>query len=206
MGQRRIDHIREHHSQECGYRKGDEAHGISWFEKNLQRIGIDTSEHSGAVESGPEVKSKKELFDKMKEKLPTEEELRIESTVRMKKIKEAKKAGDLARKERERRRRKVMVEQQATQLLVDERKKEEDLLLWLQKETMEYRKEAERHALMSDFREAQTSKRVQTQTDYAKTSKQKMEEAFSREAVRMQKEAERKEPERLRIKKLCKDK
>merc|ERR1711924_198582 len=123
----------------------------------------------------------------------------------MKKIKEAKKAGDLARKERERRRRKVLVEQQATQLLVDERKKEEDLLLWLQKETMEYRKDAERHAQLCSYREAQTVKRVQTQTEYAAASKQKMEEAFNREAIRMQKEAQRKEKERLAAKKLCKD-
>merc|ERR1719261_2092749 len=67
--QRRIDHIREHHSEECGYRKGDEGQGIAWFEKNLQRIGIDTSEHSGAAESGPEIKTKKELFDSFSEKM-----------------------------------------------------------------------------------------------------------------------------------------
>merc|ERR1719191_673056 len=77
--QLRIDQVREHHRQDCGYSKGDEQHGIAWFEKNLQRIGIDTSEHSESTGGGMDVKTTKELFEKMQEQLPTQEQLKLET-------------------------------------------------------------------------------------------------------------------------------
>ena len=40
--QLRIASVRSYYEQDCGFREGSED-GIAWFEKNLQRIGIDTS-------------------------------------------------------------------------------------------------------------------------------------------------------------------
>jgi hypothetical protein len=42
--QLKIDRIRAAHQQDCGHGQEVDSHGIGWFEKNLQRIGIDTSE------------------------------------------------------------------------------------------------------------------------------------------------------------------
>ncbi|CAE7725635.1 Spef2, partial [Symbiodinium pilosum] len=112
--QLRIATIRENYAQDCGFREGDEDHGIAWFEKNLQRIGIDTSEHSGTDTATIEAATLKELHEKMTEKLPTKARLQIESAKRMEKIRDTKRQTDIARKERERRQRRVQYEQAAT--------------------------------------------------------------------------------------------
>lgn len=176
----RIHDIREHYRQDAGCTENDEGHGIGWFEKNLQRIGIDTSEHSGSTAAATAVKSLKELHDVMREKLPTSAQLQIESSKRMDKIRQTKKSTDVARKERERRQHRVHVEQQATQVAVEERKREEDLLAWLLTETQQYRKEAAGYELQRKRKEALWKQRESSQRAYAERAARESEEAYQR--------------------------
>eukprot|EP00435_Cladocopium_sp_Y103_P034218 s2640_g8.t2 len=130
----RIAAVRNHYEQDCGFREGSEE-GIAWFEKNLQRIGIDTSEHSGTDIATIEAATLKdwaacrtsELYEKMNDKLPTKAQLQIESDKRIAKIRENKQETDIARKERARRQRRVQVEQQQIAAAVEAKKREEEL-------------------------------------------------------------------------------
>ncbi|CAE8677796.1 unnamed protein product, partial [Polarella glacialis] len=184
----RILDIREHYQKDCGYAETDEAGGIAWFEKNLQRIGIDTSEHAGSTGAAIEASSLKELHEKMIEKLPTKAQLQIESSKRMDKIREAKRNTDVARKERERRQHRVQVEQQATQVAVEEQKGEDDLLSWLLSETAAYRREASDFELQERRKEALWNQREAKQLAYAERAEQESEEAYTKMAARAREE------------------
>lgn len=190
----KIERIREQHRAEVGYAKDDESNGVQWFERNLQRIGIDTSEHSGSTGTPIVASSLQELYEKMQEKLPTQAQLQIEASQRMKKIREAKRATDLARKERERRQHRVHVEQQATQILVEEQKTEEDQLSWLLRATMDYRNEAVAHEHARNLKEAARVEREARQLAAEKSAREVPEavgtasEALDRPAPRTREE------------------
>lgn len=188
----KIVRARERHREETGYGQDDDSQGIHWFERNLQRIGIDTSEMSGtgAEEPLPEVGTMKELLDRMQEKLPTQGQLQVEAGKRMKKIKEAKRATDLARKERERRQNRVSVEQQATQVLVEEQRREEEQLAWLLKVTCDYRREAAEFDYSQRLKAAMWSEREARQTAKAARLDEEMEEAYQRTAAKAREERE----------------
>eukprot|EP00971_Amphidinium_carterae_P056272 1110723-Amphidinium_carterae.1 len=47
--QQRIEKVRLKHSQDAGFAEGEDGYGIGWFEKNLQRIGIDASDEAGST-------------------------------------------------------------------------------------------------------------------------------------------------------------
>eukprot|EP00931_Biecheleriopsis_adriatica_P003924 TRINITY_DN105671_c0_g1_i1.p1 TRINITY_DN105671_c0_g1~~TRINITY_DN105671_c0_g1_i1.p1 ORF type:complete len:1772 (-),score=500.32 TRINITY_DN105671_c0_g1_i1:76-5391(-) len=186
----RISDIKDHYAKDCGFADGDEENGIGWFERNLQRIGIDTSEHSGTNVASIEAASLKELHDKMQEKLPTKAQLQIESQKRMGKIKDKKKETDVARKERERRQRRVQLDQISTTAAVEEKKREDDLLAWLLTETEQYRQEADAYDLKLRRKEALWQQREAKQIAYAARAEQESEEAWSKMAEKAR--AERK--------------
>merc|ERR1712139_696978 len=90
--QLKLDKIRGAHQQDCGYGQEVESHGIGWFEKNLQRIGIDTSEHAGKQpvprsdglgHEGIEASNAKELYDQMRDLLPHQGQQKVECTHHM---------------------------------------------------------------------------------------------------------------------------
>mmetsp|Transcript_59228 Transcript_59228/g.105229 ORF Transcript_59228/g.105229 Transcript_59228/m.105229 type:complete len:1758 (+) Transcript_59228:63-5336(+) len=176
----RIVDIRNHYQNDCGLSDGNEAEGIGWFERNLQRIGIDTSEHAGTNAPAIEAKSLKELHEQMIERMPTKAQLQIESQKRMAKIRETKQNTDIARKERERRQHRVQVEQQATTASVEEKKREDDLLAWLLEDTAQYRQEASEYELMLRRKEAQWQQREAKQLAYAEKAAIAQEEAWER--------------------------
>jgi len=186
--QQRIVAIREHYAEDCGFREGDEDHGIAWFEKNLQRIGIDTSEHSGSDTATIEAATLKELHEKMKEKLPSKARLQIESAKRMDKIRDTKRQTDIARKERERRQRRVQYEQAATTAAVEAKKKEEDLLTWLLAETAKYRQEAAEYDFKLRRKQAQWEQREAKQLAYAQRAAVEQDEAWNRMAEKAREE------------------
>merc|ERR1719456_1308538 len=79
----------------------------------------------------------RELVEAIQARMPNGQELEQEAGLFLRKIKESKRAGSVARKERERRRRRVLVEQQREQDLLEEGKLEEVLLEKLSRESEE---------------------------------------------------------------------
>lgn len=179
----RLSQRREHYQKDCGYADGDES-GIAWFEKNLQRLGIDTSEHSGSTQAAMAPSSLRELYDQLEEKLPNKVELQIEVSKRMVKIRDAKRITDLARKERERRQRRVQVEQQSTQATVEEQRREEDLLAQMAVEAVEYRRKAAEHDLLLSRKEAEKRERAERQRALSVKAETEHQEASSKTAQR----------------------
>lgn len=175
----RIAAVRTHYEQDCGFREGSED-GIAWFEKNLQRIGIDTSEHSGTDIATIEAATLKELYEKMNDKLPTKAQLQIESDKRMAKIRETKMETDIARKERARRQRRVQVEQQATAAAVEAKKREEELQAQQLLETQRLQKEQAEADEKKRRKEAQWEERVAKHTAYKEKFEVEAEEAWQK--------------------------
>ena len=97
--------------------------GIEQFEKNLQRLGIDTSAN---VDEGADPKAAAKGAEKPKKEGKPLGGFSYAAT--MNKIKEKKTLGDFARKERDRRRRKMQVDQARTQATVEKKKREEELI------------------------------------------------------------------------------
>ena len=97
--------------------------GIEQFEKNLQRLGIDTSAN---VDEGADPKGAAKGAEKPKKEGKPLGGFSYAAT--MNKIKEKKTLGDFARKERDRRRRKMQVDQARTQATVEKKKREEELI------------------------------------------------------------------------------
>eukprot|EP00434_Breviolum_minutum_P010742 symbB.v1.2.009473.t1/scaffold600.1/size182905/13 len=175
----RIAAVRTHYEQDCGFREGSED-GIAWFEKNLQRIGIDTSEHSGTDVATIEAATLKELYEKMNDKLPTKAQLQIESDKRMAKIRETKRETDIARKERARRQRRVQVEQQATAAAVEAKKREEELQAQQLLETQRLQKEQAEADEKKRRKEAQWEERVAKHVAYKEKFEVEAEEAWQK--------------------------
>lgn len=96
----------------------EEIYGISDFEKNLQKLGI----QQGI--------SMEEAIKKQEEKkgIPPGQIQNFSYAATMNKIKETKKNSDFAGKERDRRRRKMIVDQQNAQTRLDQESKEEALI------------------------------------------------------------------------------
>ena len=94
--------------------------GIDQFEKNLQRLGIDTSAN---VDDAGDAAAGKTAAKKEGKPLGG-----FSYAATMNKIKEKKTLGDFARKERDRRRRKMQVDQARTQATVEKKKREEELI------------------------------------------------------------------------------
>lgn len=92
--------------------------GLSEFEKNLQKLGIEQNVNM------------EDAIKRMEEKkgIPPGQIQNFSYAATMNKIKEIKKQSDFAGKERERRRTKLMVDQQATQAHLD-KQRQEDLLI-----------------------------------------------------------------------------
>ena len=78
-----------------------------------------------------------ELTQALEARMPSAHELEQEAGLFLRRNKESKRAGSVARKERERRRRRVLVEQQREQTLVEESALEEVLLEKLNREPLE---------------------------------------------------------------------
>lgn len=197
---KRIEDVRNYYKQQCGYCEGEEGDGIGWFEKNLQRIGINTSEHSGTTSATITANSMKELYDKMQEKLPTQAQLEIEASKRMKEIRERKQATDIARKERERRQHRVRVEQQATQALAEEQRLASERAA----------KEAEEQAKSAQLEEEKEAKRLRKEAQwkereekhwvYAEKMDKDREEALEKMAKQAREERAQKLAEQSRLK------
>jgi len=92
--------------------------GLSEFEKNLQKLGIEQNVNMD------------DAIKRMAEKagIPPGQIQNFSYAATMNKIKETKKQSDFAGKERERRRTKLMVDQATTQAHLD-KQREEDLLI-----------------------------------------------------------------------------
>lgn len=101
--------------------------GIRVFEENLANSDQQASSTS----------KNNDLVDGLKAQMPSAAELEQEASLFLRKIKESKHAGSIARKERERRRRRVLVEQEREQELLEEGKLEEVLLEKLGRESAE---------------------------------------------------------------------
>ncbi|CAK9003010.1 unnamed protein product [Durusdinium trenchii] len=178
--QLRIAAVRNHYEQDCGFREGSEDFGIAWFEKNLQRIGIDTSEHSGTDVATIEAATLKELYEKMNDKLPTKAALQIESDKRMAKIRETKRETDIARKERARRQRRVQVEQQATAAAVEAKKREEELQAQQMLEAARRQREEAEAEEKKRRKQAQWEERVAKSVAYKDKFEAESEEAWQK--------------------------
>lgn len=175
----RIAAVRNHYEQDCGFRESSEE-GIAWFEKNLQRIGIDTSEHSGTDIATIEAATLKELYEKMNDKLPTKAQLKIESDKRIAKIRETKQETDIARKERARRERRVQVEQQQIAAAMEAKKREEELQAQQLLEADRIKEEQAAAEEKKRRKEAQWEERVAKHVAYKEKLQAESEEAWQK--------------------------
>merc|ERR1719424_473909 len=87
--------------------------------------------------STTQASTSRELVEAIQARMPNGQELEQEAGLFLRKIKESKRAGTVARKERERRRRRVLVEQQRDQDLLEESALEEVLVEKLSRESEE---------------------------------------------------------------------
>ena len=106
--------------------------GVSDFDKNLQKLGIETN-----INIDDAIKRQQE-----KQGIPLGQIQNFSYPATMNKIKETKKQSDFAGKERERRRRKLAVDQQTTSANLDVKKTEERLVQKL----LEQQKEEQNNA------------------------------------------------------------
>eukprot|EP00929_Paragymnodinium_shiwhaense_P017795 TRINITY_DN12753_c0_g1_i4.p1 TRINITY_DN12753_c0_g1~~TRINITY_DN12753_c0_g1_i4.p1 ORF type:complete len:1130 (-),score=367.41 TRINITY_DN12753_c0_g1_i4:470-3859(-) len=182
--------IRKRHEDDCGYAADDPSvpdhllNGIAWFEKNLQRIGVDTSGEFGPTEPTIEASSLKEMHEKMTEQLPHPGEMEIESNKRLVKIKDAKKVYDRARKDRDNRQHRTMLDQQDMQAALGEKLEEADILKELLTETVEYRKEAMKWDLMERHKAAARVQLEERHATFASNFDQAAEDAYERIAAK----------------------
>eukprot|EP00930_Biecheleria_cincta_P030071 TRINITY_DN20871_c0_g1_i1.p1 TRINITY_DN20871_c0_g1~~TRINITY_DN20871_c0_g1_i1.p1 ORF type:complete len:1954 (-),score=553.23 TRINITY_DN20871_c0_g1_i1:93-5921(-) len=141
----------------------DVKKGVKEFESTLATLGLSKELEARAVKGIPDEESSedededndtrrrgqellnqttkagtaKDLVEALQSRLPSSQELEHEAGLFMRKIKESKHAGSIARRERERRRRRVLVEQQREQEMLEESQLEEVLLEKLARESVE---------------------------------------------------------------------
>lgn len=110
----------------------EQINGVSDFEKNLQKLGI----QQGI--------SMEEAIKKQEEKrgIPPGQIQNFSYAATMNKIKETKKNSDFAGKERDRRRRKMIVDQQNAQTRLDQEASEEALISKLLQQTSDEQRDA----------------------------------------------------------------
>mmetsp|Transcript_89692 Transcript_89692/g.159354 ORF Transcript_89692/g.159354 Transcript_89692/m.159354 type:complete len:1921 (-) Transcript_89692:61-5823(-) len=201
----------------------DVHHGVKDFEKGLSTLGISTRLQARSLKGIPDDQSSgsdedeenlperllqqttkaetaKELVEALQSRLPSAQELEHEAGLFMRKIKESKHAGSIARRERERRRRRVLVEQQREQEMLEESQLEEVLIDKLGRESVEEAAISYSTWRTQTFEEVFTRNRDARKKDYAARRKQEKEEALRRdqdlldemiETVREQEERER---------------
>eukprot|EP00392_Amoebophrya_sp_AT5.2_P015290 g15491.t1 len=92
------------------YYRGQALFGIDGYERNLQRIGIDTSENAGTDVPTKGIANPMQLLESMKTRLPTRKNLFLECLANMRKIKASGRARRRGAIEREKRRRKQRVQ------------------------------------------------------------------------------------------------
>ena len=114
-------------SKELDDATAEMRNGFSEFEKNLQKLGIDSNMNM------------EDAIKRMEEKqgIPPGQIQNFSFPATMNKIKETKKQSDFAGKERERRRRKLAVDQAKTQERLDKQKQEDMLIEKLMKQQKE---------------------------------------------------------------------
>ena len=112
--------------------------GISEFDKNLQKLGIEQNVNM------------EDAIKRMEEKqgIPPGQIQNFSFPATMNKIKETKKQSDFAGKERERRRRKLAVDQAKTQERLDKQKQEDMLIQKLMKQQQDEQNDAYRDERM----------------------------------------------------------
>jgi len=127
------------------------------------------------------VNTAKELVEALQSKLPTSQELGYEAGLFMRKIKESKQAGAIARRERERRRRRVLVEQQREQEMLEENQLEQVLLEKLGRQSVEESAISYRSWRAKTFEEVVVRNRQARQQQYSAQKKADKEEALRRD-------------------------
>merc|ERR1719171_1087348 len=127
----------------------EEVAEIDAFEANLTRLGIDSgptnyhtdTDHDQAVRTmlatTVKVSNAQELHTHFAQSIPTVQEMEQEAETYLKRHKESKYAGHLARQERECRRRKFLVEQHSRQSLEEDKHMENAIMRKLLRESLE---------------------------------------------------------------------
>merc|ERR1719487_503719 len=127
----------------------EEVAEIDAFEANLTNLGIDSgptnyhtdTEHDQAVRTmlatTVKVSNAQELHAHFAQSIPTAQEMEQEAETYLKRHKESKYAGHLARQERECRRRKFLVEQHSRQSLDEDKHMENSIMGKLMRESLE---------------------------------------------------------------------
>ncbi|CAL1170442.1 unnamed protein product [Cladocopium goreaui] len=186
----------EKEQQQRRFAASEVLQGTKDFEAGLQNLGITKAIEEGMPEdsSGEDddataerllaqtskVASAKELVDALQAKLPTNQELNYEAGLFMRKIKESKQAGTIARRERERRRRRVLVEQQREQEMLEENQLEQVLMEKLNRESIEESAISYRSWRAKTFEEVFVRNRQARQQQYIAKKKADKEEAVQR--------------------------
>ncbi|CAJ1423729.1 unnamed protein product, partial [Effrenium voratum] len=187
--------------------------GTKDFEGGLRNLGLtkkpevldgssEDEEESGErlLAQTSKAATAKELVDALQAKLPTSQELSYEANLFMRKIKESKQAGSIARRERERRRRRVLVEQQREQEMLEENQLEQVLIEKLSRESIEESAITYRSWRAKTFEEVFVRNRQARQQQYSAQKREDKEEALRRdqdlrdemiETLREQEERER---------------
>lgn len=184
----------EKEQQQRRFAASEVLQGTKDFEAGLQNLGITKAIEEGMPEdsSGEDddataerllaqtskVASAKELVDALQAKLPTNQELNYEAGLFMRKIKESKQAGTIARRERERRRRRVLVEQQREQEMLEENQLEQVLMEKLNRESIEESAISYRSWRAKTFEEVFVRNRQARQQQYIAKKKADKEEAL----------------------------
>lgn len=123
----------------------------------------------------------RELVVALQARMPNAEELEQEAGLFLQKIKESKRAGSIAREERERRRRRVLVEQQREQDLLEESKLEEVLLQKLGRESVEEKAISYSVWKTQKYEDVVVRNRQLRQQGYASRRKHDQQEALRRD-------------------------
>mmetsp|Transcript_136004 Transcript_136004/g.352617 ORF Transcript_136004/g.352617 Transcript_136004/m.352617 type:complete len:849 (+) Transcript_136004:47-2593(+) len=197
--------------------------GVDAFESGLTSLGLtrprerragqpdadsDSSEGSDASELQADrllnattpAANARELVDALQARMPNAEELEQEAGLFLQKIKESKRAGSIARKERERRRRRVLVEQQREQDLLEESKLEDVLLEKLSRQSIEEKSISYSVWKTQRYEDVIVRNRQLRQQEYTARRKEDIREALRRDqdlreemlqTVRQQEERER---------------
>lgn len=123
--------------------------GISEFDKNLQKLGIEQNVNM------------EDAMRRMEEKqgIPPGQIQNFSFPATMNKIKETKKQSDFAGKERERRRRKLAVDQATTQARLDKQKQEDMLIQKLMKQQKDEQNDAYRDERLRKCKAMQAEQR-----------------------------------------------
>merc|ERR1719460_569893 len=152
------------------------------------------------IASTTQAHTSRELVEAIQARMPNGQELEQEAGLFLRKIKESKRAGSVARKERERRRRRVLVEQQREQDLLEESKLEEVLLEKLSRESAEEKRINYTVWRTQKYEDVVVQNRNLRQKEYTARRKKDQQEALRRdqdllqemlETMREQQERER---------------